>query len=86
MINKRLHYEKPFRIPKEEVLELIKGGKPDEITRTLISITFYEEFEFTSTVIFNCAKSADEAVRGIAILCVGHLGRIHRFLPQGKRI
>ena len=82
MINKRLHYEEPFRIPKEEVLEIVKGGKPNEITRILISITFYEEFEFASTVIFNYARSTDEAVRGIAILCVGHLARIHRFLPQ----
>lgn len=63
-------------------MEIIKRDKYGEITHTIVRVSFYEEdFEVASNVVFNCAKSADEAVRGIAILCVGHLGRIHRFLP-----
>jgi len=41
-----------------------------------------EDFEFGLSVVLGCATSKQPALRGTAILCLGHLARIHRRMPE----
>lgn len=82
MPKKHLVYEEPTPIPRVEIQRKLSEGAPDEVVRTLVSVAFYEDSEFALDAILSYARSPNASIRGTAILCLGHLARIHGFLPK----
>jgi len=77
-----LIYKEPEKMTKEQILAVLQSNDVAAIENALVSLVFFEEdFEFAKKLIFNYAKNSDEAIRGTAILCIGHLARIHKNLP-----
>ena len=67
---------------KDEFEEFIKTGNAEEVAKQLIGLAFYEEdYDFALRMILLCTEHSDSNVRGNAILCLGHLARIHKRLP-----
>jgi len=79
---KRLEYEDPEPQSQAEVTELLRTGSVEVVSRLLIGVAFYEEdFEFALASVLSCVTAAHFNVRGNAVLCLGHLARIHGALP-----
>jgi HEAT repeat protein len=82
-----LTYEEPSPISKAEVQRILSLGASEEIEKTLVAVAFHEkDFEFALQSVLACAASADAGIRGTAILCLGHLARIHGRLPDDSAI
>jgi len=80
---KRLTYEEPVPVSRPAITRILSSGTPDEIENALVAIALHEEdFEFALATVLKCAASSEEAIRGTAILCLGHLARIHGRLPD----
>lgn len=59
-------------------LEQIKSDETDRIVHALLSLAFYDEdWMFVENLCFEYSSYSDSKVRGIAILCFGHLARKH---------
>ena len=59
-------------------LEQIKSDETDKIADALLSLAFYDEdWMFVENLCIEFSSHSDSKVRGIAILCFGHLARIH---------
>lgn len=59
-------------------LEQIKTDITDNIADALLSLAFYDEdWMFAENLCIEYSSHSDSKVRGIAILCFGHLARIH---------
>ncbi len=82
MTNKN-QYVDPQPIEREEVLRILSSGKTEDIEATLISVALLDDcYEFALSTIIQGASSTTAAIRGTAILCLGHLARIHKQLPE----
>jgi len=80
---KRLIYEEPQPTPRSEIQRKLAAGAPEEVERTLVSVAFHEEnFDIALQAVLSCADSPNASIRGTAILCLGHLARIHGQLPE----
>jgi hypothetical protein len=78
-----MQYEEPAPLRHEEVLRILREGSGEEIERALIAVALLDEnFDFGLSVVLQCAMSDQPSVRGTAILCLGHLARIHGRIPE----
>jgi hypothetical protein len=83
----RLNYDQPEKIPRETLRELLSSNRDDSVVRALLSMTFYEHDEaFVLSNLYKHARSERRAIRGIAMLCLGHAARIHRRIPAEPTI
>lgn len=79
----KLQYEEPTPLTHEEALRILREGSGEEIEHALVAVALLDEdFDFGLSVVLRCATSEQPGVRGTAILCLGHLARIHRRLPE----
>lgn len=70
---------------REWALEQIKSDETDRIADALLSLAFYnEDWMFVENLCIEYSSHSDSKVRGIAILCFGHLARIHGQLHNEK--
>lgn len=61
-----------------EYLSRISSGETSAVVDGLLGLVFHcEDLEFAQCQCFSLVKHKDYNVRGIAILCFGHLARIH---------
>lgn len=68
-------------------LEQIKSDETDRMAEALLSLAFYDEdWMFVENLCIEYSSHKDSKVRGIAILCFGHLARIHGQLHIEKVI
>lgn len=79
----RLLYKEPTPLTHEDVLHIVRGGSSEDIAHALVAVALLDDdFDFALSTVLRCAASEDAGVRGTAILCLGHLARIHRRLPE----
>jgi hypothetical protein len=78
-----MKYEAPRRLERDE-LELALNSLDERVVESaLVSLAFYEEDDqFAQDHVFRLAEDQRPAVRGTAILCIGHLARLHGNLPR----
>ncbi|REK77744.1 CPCC family cysteine-rich protein [Paenibacillus paeoniae] len=63
----------------QEIINLIHSENPDTIVRGLLSIAINaDDVEFLQDLMVQYSQHNNENIRGIAILCFGHIARIHR--------
>ena len=66
-------------VRKATIRHLIHSGETERIVEGLIALSFLDnDWRWIQSLCLFFSKSEDENVRGIAILCLGHLARIHR--------
>ncbi len=66
-------------------LERMKSDETDRIVGALLSLSFYDEdWEYVENICIEYSNHSDSKVRGISILCFGHLARIHEQLHIEK--
>jgi hypothetical protein len=83
MHTKGLIFHNPEKEEKQEVLKILKSGDSGAICNTLVAVAFHEEdLNFCIKVIVECLNHPDDNVKGLAVLCIGHLARIHGELPE----
>ncbi|MGB1271773.1 MAG: hypothetical protein ACPG5T_06855, partial [Endozoicomonas sp.] len=72
MSDKRV-YREPKPLNKKQFLMILKSSDTEKAQEALVSLTFYEEdFDFIFSVILHCIKNGSSALKGTAILCLGH--------------
>jgi hypothetical protein len=63
---------------KESALEELKSSEVKKITNALLRLTFHEsDGKWVQDICIQYSNHSHYNVRGIAILCFGHLARIH---------
>jgi hypothetical protein len=78
---KNLIYSEPVELSKIEINKILSSNDNRAICHALISMAFYEEdLDFCSTIIMKCFENKNEYVRGNAVLCIGHIARIHKIV------
>lgn len=78
-------YEDIDQYDRELVIAELQSGASERITKALLSIALYDpDWKWVQDVCINFSHDGDENVRGIAILCFGHLARLHRLLDAGR--
>ena len=82
-VTPKLVYEEPRPMRREEAEQLLLSGVSGDVERALLAVALHEsDLGFASGVVFAGAQSTDAAVRGTALLCIGHLARLHGILPE----
>ncbi|MBW7473877.1 hypothetical protein K0T92_03900 [Paenibacillus oenotherae] len=62
----------------QEIMNLINSDNPGTIVNGLLSLTFNaDDGEFVQELMVHYTQHKNENIRGIAILCFGHIARIH---------
>ncbi|GMK41953.1 hypothetical protein PCCS19_50120 [Paenibacillus sp. CCS19] len=63
----------------QETINLINSEDPDTIVKGLLSLALNaDDGEFVQDLMVRYSQHKNENIRGIAILCFGHIARIHR--------
>ncbi|MDT9721940.1 CPCC family cysteine-rich protein [Paenibacillus sp. ClWae2A] len=62
----------------QEIINLINSDNPDTIVNGLLSLTLNaDDGEFVQELMVRYTQHKNENIRGIAVLCFGHIARIH---------
>lgn len=65
------------------IINLINSDHPDSIVRGLLALALNaDDGEFVQDLMVQYSQHKNENIRGIAILCFGHIARIHRALNK----
>lgn len=65
-------------VPKLETLAVLAGGDGERICRVLVAVAFYErDREWAEALMLDASRHGNEQVAGLALVCIGHLARIH---------
>ena len=73
-----LTYEEIPRLTKDTAVSDLRSGEHPRVVRALLSLAlFSQEQTWVKDICVEYARSPNENIRGIAILCLGHLARIH---------
>ncbi|KAF0249289.1 MAG: hypothetical protein FD167_1311 [bacterium] len=76
-----MNYKEIIPLSCEEAQKKIHSGNIEEICDALVSIAFFEpDWHWAQSIFRKFVNHKDENVRGLAILCFGHLARIHQQL------
>ena len=82
MSKRRLEYSEPKPLAHDEALAIFAGAIPEAIQDALVSIALLEkDLRWAYSMILRGARMPHSGIRGTALLCIGHLARIHRMLP-----
>ncbi len=76
-------YHQPEALSKEQLVKIFSSKDIKSICFGLISMAFYEnDLNFCFKIIEDFSKNENEYIRGNAVLCIGHLARIHKTLHE----
>jgi len=80
-----MKYETTLPIPKEQAETAFQSKVPEEIVHALLGVTHHEaDWEWVQDHCLSFLNSPLSDVRNTAIICLGHLARIHRKLDRPK--
>jgi hypothetical protein len=87
MSKRRFEYSEPQALERSTVEAILNQDKPSDIRRVLVSVALKErDLDWAYGIVTSAASASDAGVRATAVLCLGHLARIHRRLPDRKAI
>lgn len=74
-------YEEVADYDRATAIDEIASGDPARICTALLSLAYYDpDWEYLQGLFIAHSEGSDESVRGTALLCLGHLARIHNRL------
>lgn len=75
-------FRNPVEISRARALDILNSGNAAQVVDCLLGLAFYEEDAgFVWSAISRFVDAPEPGVRGVAILCVGHMARIHGATP-----
>src|SRR5215208_2882199 len=78
---KRLIYEEPQPISRDEACSVLATNKPENICSALVSIALHDpDWQWAQERCLEFARYPDARVRQVAATCIGHVVRIRRTL------
>ena len=78
---RKLTYEQPHPISREEAEAAFASDDPERIARVLVNVAFHDaDWRWVQERCLGFVRDDVAAVRQIAVTCLGHLARIHRQL------
>jgi hypothetical protein len=78
---KQFTYEPIPEYDRDTALREMESAVTERVTRALLALAFYDsDWHFVQSLCITHSKNPDQNIRGIAILCLGHLARIHKRL------
>lgn len=76
-----MKYETTKAISKLEVEAIFNKGVNHQIEKTLVSLAYHhKDWRWVQSICLFYAKNGQDSVKQTAILCFGHLARIHKQL------
>lgn len=81
-------YVQPPRIDRASVEELLRHGGPLGAVETALVGFALNEMDLVSaySLVLDACSSTDDGIRGTAVLCLGHLARIHQRFPDRRAV
>ena len=80
-------YEEVQEYDKESVIEELQSTEANRVVNALLGLSFHEEnWKWVQDTCIQYSSHSDYKVRGVAILCFGHLARIHGELDTERVI
>ncbi len=71
-------YYESVPVGKRKAKAIFAGNNPHKIIRALIGITFHDpDYEWIQSRCLEFCEHSDNDVRATAIICLGHIARIH---------
>jgi hypothetical protein len=82
-----VRYRNITPLSPEQADQIFRGNHAEEIVHALLSITHYEsDWHWVQDRALSCLHSPSPDVRRTAVLCLGHLARIHGQIDRPKVI
>jgi hypothetical protein len=76
-----MNYHEIFPLSRPELERLIESGNETAITDALLSAAYYDsDWHWVQDLCLRFMDHADRGIRSNAVICLGHLARIHRAL------
>jgi len=80
-----LQYEDVVPVDKEKAAQTFQSNDSDKIVHAMLGVTYHEsDWEWVQEWCLRFLDSTDPALRNVAIICLGHLARIHKKLDKTK--
>ena len=87
MAMKRLEYDPAEPLSRSSAELIIASGRTPDVQHALVAVALHDsDVEWAAEVVVAAARSSDPSVRATAVLCLGHLARIHRRIPHRDAI
>lgn len=78
-------YREPAPIARSEAMAALSSRDLNQVRETLVRIAFHDlDFEWTQTQCLEFCTHPDPEVRGVAVICLGHIARIHKRIDMEK--
>ena len=75
-------FKNPSAVSKERVEHIFASGEPERVAECLLALASSEpDTAYVWDTLCRFAKHTAPGIRGIAILCIGHMPRIHGEIP-----
>jgi hypothetical protein len=82
---KRLEYRKVCESTREQALKDIATGRTGAVVEALLSLAYHDpDRRFVQELMIAHSGSPERNIRHMAILCFGHIARIHRELDEHR--
>ena len=84
-MNRRLTYRQPSAPQPGEIEAFLASGAGDRLAEALVGLVLEStdlDYAYGIVTRSEIVNHRDPGVRGIAVLCLGHLARIHRRIPE----
>lgn len=76
-----MEYHEIFPLSRHELEKLLDSGKERAIIDALLSAAYYDaDWRWVQETCLRFLDHSDRGVRSIAIICMGHIARIHKTL------
>jgi len=76
-----MNYREIFPLSRPELEQLIESGNGTAIADALLSAAYYDsDWRWVQALCLRFIHHADRGIRSNAIICLGHVARIHREL------
>ncbi|HEY7183141.1 MAG TPA: hypothetical protein VIC84_17045 [Blastocatellia bacterium] len=80
-----MQYDEIDSISRSEAMVALGSGNPRDICKALVRLAFHDpDWEWVQSLCIELAEHSTVEVQLTAILCLGHLARIHRALDLEK--
>lgn len=78
-----MYYESATALSHKEVKQAFASGEIEKICRALVSLAFYEaDWRWAQEQFLFYTAHPSAQVRGVAVICLGHLARLHGILDK----
>lgn len=78
-------YREPAPIARSEAVAALSSGDLNKVREALVSIAFHDpDFEWAQAQCLDFCANPDPEVRGVAVVCLGHIARIHGRIDMEK--